>query len=119
MKIVVPTKENIIDNHFGHCESYTIFTIDDAKKIIKREQLESPQGCGCKSNIAKTFQEIGIDVMLAGNIGVGAVNKIKSAGVLVIKGCKGDAEYAVDEYLKGHIIDSGELCSSSDHKCDH
>lgn len=29
MKIAVPTIGDQVDQHFGHCEKYTIFTIED------------------------------------------------------------------------------------------
>jgi len=64
MKIAIPTRNNIVDDHFGHCEYYTIFTIDD-KKVINQEILPSPAGCGCKSNIGAILQQKGVNVMLA------------------------------------------------------
>ena len=35
MKIAVPTRNNVVDDHFGHCEAYTIFTVDTNNKIEK------------------------------------------------------------------------------------
>ncbi len=51
MIIALPTRNNMIDDHFGHCEAYTIFSINDEQEIESTEMLPSPQGCGCKSNI--------------------------------------------------------------------
>ena len=51
MKIAVPTRGKVVDEHFGHCEYYTVFTIEN-KDVLKSEVVKSPQGCGCKSNIA-------------------------------------------------------------------
>ena len=51
MKIALPTRDGRIDDHFGHCHHYTIYTID-AKQIVNTEELPSPEGCGCKSGIA-------------------------------------------------------------------
>lgn len=49
MKIAVPTRNEMVDSHFGHCESFTIFTIDkENKNILSKESLSSPEGCGCK-----------------------------------------------------------------------
>ena len=77
MKIAVPTKENNqIDDHFGHCEFYTIFLISDNNEIMAETILESPQGCGCKSNIASELAQMDVRIMLAGGIGDGAVNKL-------------------------------------------
>ena len=42
MKIAVPTRENVVDDHFGHCAYYTLFTVDDDKNITDTETLPSP-----------------------------------------------------------------------------
>ena len=38
MKIAVPTRDGRIDDHFGHCDHYTIFEIED-KKVVDRSDL--------------------------------------------------------------------------------
>lgn len=117
MKIAIPTIEGRVDDHFGHCDHYTIFTIEQGR-VECRESLPSPQGCGCKSGIATTLQEMGVKVMLAGNMGEGARRKLESCGILVIRGCRGDVESLVKGYLAGFILDSGEACSAhSEHNC--
>ena len=67
MKIAIPTREGAVDDHFGHCDHYTIFTIEN-NILSTKETLPSPQGCGCKSNIAYDLQKMGVTVMLAGNM---------------------------------------------------
>lgn len=122
MKIAVPTKENNqIDAHFGHCEFYKIFTISGQNQVISEERMESPQGCGCKSNIAETFENEGIRTMLAGGIGDGAINKLKAHGVTVIRNCQGDVSEIVKKYLAGEIKDSGRNCAAHEHghECNH
>ena len=90
MKIAVPTKNEMVDSHFGHCEYYTIFTIDNENKsILSKESLPSPEGCGCKSNIASILHEMGVEIMLAGNMGDGAVyvlecNKLHTLHVIFL-----------------------------------
>ena len=75
MKIAVPvTKENQIDGHFGHCESYGVFTISEKNEILGMKNVGSPEGCGCKSDIASVLAADGVTVMLAGGIGGGAIN---------------------------------------------
>lgn len=59
MKIAIPTKENVVDNHFGHCEYYTILTVGQDNQILSSETIPSPQGCGCKSNIAGRIGKYG------------------------------------------------------------
>ncbi|MBK5246488.1 MAG: NifB/NifX family molybdenum-iron cluster-binding protein [Peptostreptococcaceae bacterium] len=115
MKIALPSRQNLIDDHFGHCEHYTIFTIDDNKEIIAQEKLAAPAGCGCKSNIAQTLSELGVEIMLAGNMGEGAVNVLKNAGIDVLRGCSGDVKETTLKWLDGSLVDSGDSCH--EHEC--
>jgi predicted Fe-Mo cluster-binding NifX family protein len=124
MKIAIPTRGNFVDNHFGHCEAYTVFTIDENKIITSSEILPSPQGCGCKSNIASVLQQKGVSIMLAGNMGNGALNVLTSHGIEVYRGCTGDIHKVAEGFLKGQIDDSGEGCHhheqhGEDHQCNH
>ena len=114
MKIAVPTRDGVIDDHFGHCAYYTIFEIEN-NEIVNSSRLDSPQGCGCKSGIAADLEAMGISVMLAGNMGEGAKNKLESHNIKVVRGCRGNIEMVVRAYLIGLIKDSGEGCSH--HEC--
>ena len=97
-KIAIPTREGMVDDHFGHCAYYTVVTLDKQNQIVNQERLDSPDGCGCKSNIASVMQEIGITLMLAGNMGMGAYNKLSAYGITVIRGCHGK----VDDVLRSY-----------------
>jgi predicted Fe-Mo cluster-binding NifX family protein len=126
MKIAVPvTKENLIDSHFGHCESYGVFTISDTKEITEIKSVESPQGCGCKSDIAAVLAADGVSIMLAGGIGGGAINVLNNSGIEVIRGCSGDATEVVKLFLSGLVEDSGSSCHQHEahhqdgHVCSH
>ena len=117
MKIALPSRQNKIDGHFGHCEYFTIFTIDDNKKILAQETIESPAGCGCKSNIAQTLSEMGVKIMLAGNMGEGAVTILNNWGIEVLRGCSGEVKEVTLNWLNGSIIDSGDSCQEHEHGC--
>ena len=122
-KIAIPTRNNVVDNHFGHCEFYTILTIGQNHEILSCETLPSPEGCGCKSNIAGQLEEMGVIVMLAGNMGQGALNVLTNHHIKVIRGCSGAVLDVANAYLKGEIKDSGEGCHHHDaegeHECAH
>jgi predicted Fe-Mo cluster-binding NifX family protein len=116
MKIALPSRENQIDDHFGHCEYFTVFTIDnDTKEIIASENVPSPAGCGCKSNIAQTLSQMGVKVMLAGNMGEGAVRVLNNCGIQVVRGCSGNIKAVALKWLEGSLIDSGDCCH--EHEC--
>ncbi|MFW9597634.1 MAG: NifB/NifX family molybdenum-iron cluster-binding protein, partial [Paludibacter sp.] len=113
------------DQHFGHCEFYSIYTIE-SNKVTNKQILESPKGCGCKSNIAYDLAEMNVKVMLAGGIGNGAVNVLKAQNIEVIRNCSGDVDVLVNDYLAGKITDGGANCAAHDehqssdaHVCNH
>lgn len=111
MKIAIPvTAENHIDDHFGHCEFYGVYTISESNEITDVQTIKSEQGCGCKSNIAGVLAEQGVSVMLAGGIGGGAINVLNSWGIDVVRGCSGNAVDAVNDFVSGKLSDSGETC---------
>lgn len=118
MKVAVPTRENMVDDHFGHCEYYTVFTVEN-NEIAKSEIIGSPQDCGCKSEIAGTLASMDVTVMLAGGIGMGAINKLNSEGIQVVRGCSGDVNELMNLWLKGNVADSGESCGQHEHHHEH
>ncbi|SMB81694.1 Predicted Fe-Mo cluster-binding protein, NifX family [Desulfonispora thiosulfatigenes DSM 11270] len=117
MKLALPTRNNEVDNHFGHCEYFTVYEINDAKEIIAEEKVEAPSGCGCKSNIATVLAERGVSVMLAGNMGQGAVNVLNQNKIEVVRGCSGNIKEVAEAYLRGEVVDSSVGCTS--HDCGH
>ncbi len=122
MKIAIPTKNNQVDDHFGHCDNFSIATIEN-KTLSSIESVPSPKGCGCKSNIIDTLKSKGVTIMLAGNIGQGAVNKINQANIKVVRGCCGNINDVITDYLNGNISDSAINCNhahhTEGHQCNH
>ncbi len=127
-KIAVPiTANKQIDGHFGHCEFYGVYTVSESNEITGFEKLDSPQGCGCKSNIAAVLAQKGVTVMLAGGIGGGAINVLNSYGIEVVRGCSGTADEVVKQFISGAIADSGKSCAAHEqhhggghgHQCNH
>jgi len=120
MKIALPvTKNNQIDEHFGHCEYYKIFTISETKEIEEVQTIKSEQGCGCKSNIASVLAQNGVTLMLAGGIGGGAIDVLNGEGIEVIRGCSGNITEVVKQFLDGLIADSGVSCAEHEHHHAH
>ena len=117
MKIALPSRQNLIDDHFGHCEYFTVFTVNEKKEITNGETIASPAGCGCKSNIAQILAEMGVNYMLAGNMGDGAVRVLNNSGIEVVRGCSGDVKTVAQNWLAGSIADSGDSCHEHEHGC--
>ena len=126
MKVAIPTKvdangAHIVDSHFGHCEFYTLLTVDDAGEVGVEEHVSAPQGCGCKSNIANTLADEGVTVLVGGNMGQGAVDKLSEAGIETVRGLNGPVREALAKWLADDIPAQPEICDHGDdgHECGH
>ena len=118
MKIAAPTSNGLIDPHFGHCAEFTIYSITDGKEISSEERLVPPSGCGCKTNIIPELAKKGVTVMLAGNMGGGAVTMLNRYGMEVYRGLSGNSKDAVRSWLAGEVADSGVGCGGAEgHGC--
>ncbi len=112
MKIALPSNGSEVDEHFGHCQAFTIFSVDDENQIVSEDTLTPPPGCGCKSNIVPQLASMGVTVMLAGNMGGGAVNMLAGNGIKVVRGCSGNVREVAEAWLAGSVEDSGTGCQS-------
>lgn len=52
----------------------------------------------------------GAEVIIAGGIGAAAVQIFNTRNIEVITGARGDARTAVEAYMKGELVSTGELC---------
>jgi len=120
MKIALPVDNGFVNGHFGHSAEFVVYTISEDKKIESVRPIGSLEGCGCKSGIAEILSKEGVSVMLAGNIGAGAINHLNAFGIDVVRGCYGPTDSVVNEFLKGSIEDNGQTCTSHERGChDH
>lgn len=118
-KVAVPTRAGLVDEHFGHCEYFTVFSVEN-NKVVSEKQVDSPDGCGCKTDIASVLARDGVKLMLAGNMGEGAVRVLKANGIDVVRGASGKAKDVVEAWIAGKVKDSGKGCSDhSGHDCTH
>ncbi|HTX88018.1 MAG TPA: NifB/NifX family molybdenum-iron cluster-binding protein [Bacteroidales bacterium] len=118
MKIAMPVHDGNVDTHFGHAEQYYVFTISPENKIQNTELIHPDQGCGCKSGIASILADKGVTILLAGNIGAGAIQHMYAQGVEVIRGCEGEAVSVVQAFLGGQVEDNKQTCRQHE-GCDH
>jgi len=111
MKVAVPAREGLVDAHFGHCEHFMVYSLDADKRVSSEERLDSQEGCGCKSSIVGVLARMGVTHMVAGNMGEGAVRVLQAHGISVTRGASGDAREAVEHFVAGTLVDSGEACA--------
>ena len=112
MKIAVASNGKIVTEHFGHCENFNIFETED-KKIIKSESIPNP---GHKPGFLPNFLgDMGINVIISGGMGGGAIEIFNQRNIEVIIGAEGDAKTAAEQYLKNTLKSTGSVCHEHQH----
>ena len=119
MKIAVSCNGSKIWAHFGHCENFMIYDVQD-NKIVSSENVPNP---GHKPGFLPNFlADRGVNVIISGGMGGGAVDIFNERGVEVVVGAEGDAEEAVKKYLRGELKSTGKFCDhhhddGQEHEC--
>lgn len=112
MKIAVSCNGTQIWPHFGHCENFMIFEASEGV-ITKEESIPNP---GHRPGFLPNFlADMGVEVMISGGMGGGAVDIFNEREVEVVLGASGDARAAVEAYLKGELQSTGSICHEHEH----
>lgn len=119
MKIAVTYDNGNIFQHFGKTEFFKVYEIED-NKVISSEVIGS-NGTG-HGALAGLLADQDVDVLICGGIGGGAQTALEEAGVEMCAGAQGDADQAVEAYLKGELVSAGANCDhhhEEGHSCGH
>lgn len=115
MKIAVASKGNTIWGHFGHCENFNIFDIKDGE-IQSVKNVPNP---GHRPGFLPNFlADMGVKIIIAGGMGGGAVDIFNQRNVEVIVGAEGDAQAAVEAYIRGELESTGAVCHQHEGGCE-
>lgn len=112
MKIAVSCNGEQIWAHFGHCENFMIFDAEEGK-IVSEKSVPNP---GHRPGFLPNFlADMGVNVIISGGMGGGAVDIFNERGVEVVLGAQGGAKAAVEKYLRGELESTGSICHKHEH----
>lgn len=116
MKIAVASDKAMVAQHFGHCESFIIFNVEN-NQAQKSETIPNP---GHKPGFLPAYlNEMGVNVIISGGMGEGAVNLFNQKGIEVIIGTSGNSEDAANSFVQGNIKSNGSVCEEHGHHHEH
>ena len=96
--------------HFGHCEHFALFEVDEEeKKILKKELVQSP---GHEPGLLpRWLAEKGVSRIIAGGMGSRAQGLFQRYHIGVIIGAiENDPEKAIIRYLNGRLATGNNIC---------
>lgn len=112
MKIAVASDGKNIAEHFGHCEAFAIFDVNNGQ-IIKEEVILNP---GHKPGFLPNFlHDKGVTVIISGGMGGGAIAIFDEKNIAVVTGASGSVTEAVCAYAQGKLASTGSVCNQHAH----
>jgi len=113
MNIAVASEGNIVSGHFGHCEGFTMYEVDNVE-MKGKVFVPNP---GHKPGYLPVFlKEKNADVIIAGGMGGAAQDLFIENGIEVVVGASGNTDDVVKLYIAGGLKSSGSVCSEHAHE---
>jgi len=110
MRYAVPVSDGVVSAHFGHCEQFALFDIDEERKEIAGKELV-PAPAHQPGLLPPWLAERGVSVVLAGGMGHRALDLFRQNHIQVIVGVpEGDPEGAVLNHLVGTLATGENVC---------
>ncbi len=111
MKIAIPIADGNLCLHFGHCEHFTMFEVDDDNNVVNQTELRPP--AHAPGVLPQWLSQQGANVVIAGGMGQRAQQMLMDNSIQVIVGAPADdPEKLVASYLAGSL-------ATGDNVCDH
>lgn len=110
MRYAIPVSGGMVSAHFGHCEHFALFDIDEAsKKILGKELAPSPEHQ--PGLLPAWLAEQGVSLVIASGMGSHARSLFQQYRIGVVIGVnERDPEKAVLSYLEGKLYSGDNIC---------
>ena len=112
MKIAVTYENGQIFQHFGHTEQFKVYNVENG--AVTSSAVEPTNGSG-HGALAGFLVGLGVDTLICGGIGGGAIAALNEAGITLYAGVAGDADAAVEALLAGNLARNVEPTNGSGH----
>jgi predicted Fe-Mo cluster-binding NifX family protein len=108
MKVAISIDKNKCSEHFGRCEKFNIYEIENGI-IIKKEEIINPTH---KFNFLPGYlKENEVDIIIANDMGRNAQNLFNSYNIKIITGVNGFPDKIIELYLKGDLKSKNIICT--------
>ena len=106
MKIGIPASsdslEANVDPRFGRCKYFLIVNPDSMDfNAIPNDSTNAAHGAGIQA--AQTIANMGIDVVITGNVGPNAFNVLFATGIKIVTGASGSVRETIEKFKNGQL----------------
>lgn len=113
MRIAIASEGNCVSGHFGHCEGFTIYEVEEGK-ALKKGFTPNP---GHRPGYLPVFlKELDINVIIAGGMGEAAQMLFSERDIDVVVGAEGYCDDVVSRHINGELKSTGSVCREHKHE---
>jgi predicted Fe-Mo cluster-binding NifX family protein len=95
-----------VDSRFGRCPYFVIVDSETMEfNAIANDSSGAAHGAGIQA--AQTVVNMGVKVVITGNVGPNAFNVLSATGIKIVTGASGSVKEAVEKYKKGQLKEVG------------
>ena len=116
MKIAVTFENGQVFQHFGHCQYFKIYEVENG--TVHSSQVINATGSG-HGALAGFLREHGVQTLICGGIGAGARTALAEIGIQLYPGVSGDADENVKALLNGTLQYQPDVVCSHHHERGH
>lgn len=108
MKVAIATEGAAVSEHFGHCEGYAVYRIEDGRA----ERLDDLPNPGHSPGFLPGYlAEREIGTVIAGGMGPRAVDLFCQNGIDVVLGVSGPVAEIARQFAEGTLVGGRSVCT--------
>jgi predicted Fe-Mo cluster-binding NifX family protein len=93
-----------VDSRFGRCPYFVIVDSETMEfNAVSNSSGDAAHGAGIQA--AQTVVNMGVEVVITGNVGPNAFNVLSASGIKMVTGVSGNIKEAVEKYKKGQLTE--------------
>jgi len=95
-----------VDSRFGRCPYFVVVDSETmAFTVVSNDSTNAAHGAGIQA--AQTVANMGVKVVITGNVGPNAFNVLSATGIKIVTGASGSVIDAVETYKSGQLKEVG------------
>jgi len=116
MRIAIPDNNGEVNQHYGQSKVFSIIDIENGPNIVMADSVSTQELQHNHTGLAEALKRQGVEVVIVGGIGQGALDGLEGFGLKVLFGASGSVKSVAESFAKGELVSNRVMC---DHHGDH
>ena len=111
MRIAIPDNNGEVNQHYGQSKVFSIIDIENDQNIVLADSVSTQDLQHNHTGLAEFLKRQGVEVVIVGGIGQGAVAGLEEYGLKVLFGASGSVKSVAETFAKGEFVSKRVMCN--------